>query len=114
MIDEILKQGVIEFYVGKYQAIGLLYTFEGKDYVVTAAAYDGYGYENLLELEQTLLILFIIGLSLLFIVGYFLSKAALRPIRDIVKETGIISASQINRRLPVRNEKDELGIEYYI
>lgn len=109
MIDEILKQGVIEFYVGKYQAIGQIYTFEGKDYVVTAAAYDGYGYENLLELEQTLLILFIIGLSLLFIVGYFLSKAALRPIRDIVKETGIISASQINRRLPVRNEKDELG-----
>ena len=46
MIKRILQRKNINFYVDEYQAIGLVYPFEGKDYVVTAAAYDGYGYAN--------------------------------------------------------------------
>jgi len=76
---------------------------------VTAAAYDGYGYNNLYELQQTLLILFVVGLTLLFLAGYFLARASLKPIRDIVKEAESITAQHIHKRLPVKNEKDELG-----
>lgn len=45
----------------------------------------------------------------MFIVGYCLARASLKPIRDIVRETETITASDIDRRLPVKNEKDELG-----
>lgn len=76
---------------------------------MTAAAYDGYGHTNLLELQKTLVILFFIGLLLLFITCYFLVRASLKPIREIVKEAETITASRIDQRLPVRNEKDELG-----
>lgn len=109
MIDRILHDKAIEFYVGNYQAIGMCYTFEGKDYIVTAAAYDGYGYHNLNELKNTLLALFIIGLSLLFIAGYMLARDALKPIRSIVRKAETITASHIDKRLPVKNEHDELG-----
>lgn len=109
MIDKILREKEIEFYVGKYQGIGMLYSFEGKDYIVTAAAYDGYGYNNLFELRDTLLILFIVGLSLLFITGYILARTALKPIRDIVREAETITAFHIDQRLPVKNKNDELG-----
>ena len=109
MIDRILREKEIEFYVDKYQSIGMLYSFDGKDYIVTAAAYDGYGYDNLFELRDTLLVLFVIGLSLLFVSGYILARASLKPIRDIVRETETITAHHIDRRLPVKNEKDELG-----
>ena len=47
MISSILNKKEIEFYIGKYQGIGMLYTLNGKNYIVTAAAYDGYGYANL-------------------------------------------------------------------
>lgn len=87
----------------------MLYTLNGKNYIVTAAAYDGYGYANLTKLKNALLVLFIIGLTLLFATGYILARTALRPIREIVKEADIITASQISRRLPVKNRKDELG-----
>lgn len=40
---------------------------------------------------------------------YFLVRASLKPIREIVREVENITASHIDRRLPVRNEKDELG-----
>lgn len=109
MIDLIMSEKEIEFHIGKYQAIGMLYKFEGKNYIVTAAAYDGYGYENLKELQKTLAMLFVVGLSLLFIVCYFLAYSSLKPIREIVKEAESITALHIGKRLPVRNEKDELG-----
>ena len=109
MINDILRRKEIEFYIGRYQGIGMLYPFGGKVYIVTAAAYDGYGYNNLYELQQTLLILFVVGLTLLFLAGYFLARASLKPIRDIVKEAESITAQHIHKRLPVKNEKDELG-----
>ena len=109
MINDILRRKEIAFYIGRYQGIGMLYSFGGKDYIVTAAAYDGYGYNNLYELQQTLLILFVVGLTLLFLAGYFLARASLKPIRDIVKEAESITAQHIHKRLPVKNEKDELG-----
>lgn len=109
MINDILRRKEIEFYIGRYQGIGMLYSFGGKDYIVTAAAYDGYGYNNLYELQQTLLILFVVGLTLSFLAGYFLARASLKPIRDIVKEAESITAQHIHKRLPVKNEKDELG-----
>ena len=94
MIDRILQEKEIEFNVDKYQGIGILYILNGKEYIVTAAAYDGYGYQNLLELQKTLGILFIIGLSLLFVTGYFLARASLKPIRDIVRKAETITASR--------------------
>ena len=109
MIDDILQKREIEFFVGDYQAVGMVYLFEGEEYVVTAAAYDGYGHANLAELRRTLLVLLIVGLAMLAVVGWLLARAALRPIRGIVKETDEITASEISRRLPVKKEKDELG-----
>lgn len=109
MVKRILKQKNISFYVGEYQAVGLVYSFEGKDYIVTAAAYDGYGYANREALKNMLILLFIGGLSVLVIVGYILSRSTLKPIRSIVKEAEKITASRINKRLPVKNEQDELG-----
>ena len=109
MIKRILQRKNINFYVDEYQAIGLVYPFEGKDYVVTAAAYDGYGYANRDALRNMLILLFIGGLSVLVVVGYILSRSTLKPIRNIVKEAEKITASHIDKRLPVKNEQDELG-----
>ena len=109
MIQTIVADGDMEFYVDGYQCIGMLYDYGGRKYVVTAAAYDGYGYDNLSSLLNALIVLFVIGLSLLFVSGYYLSRAALKPIRDIVAEAENITATSISRRLPVKNEKDELG-----
>lgn len=109
MIDEIRQKKEIEFHIGKYQGIGMVYPYQGKEYIVTAAAYDGYGYDNLVGLQEALIALFIVGLSLLFVAGYYLARLSLKPIRNIVNEAETITASHIDRRIPVKNEKDELG-----
>lgn len=81
MIAQILQQKEIEFYIGKYQAVGMVYPFNGQTYIVTAAAYDGYGHTNLLELQKTLVILFL-SVSYFYLlpaISWF--RASLKPIR---------------------------------
>ena len=108
MVQRILAEKEIDIRSGKYQGIGLLYNHGGKDYVVTAAAYDGYGHNNMHGLLMTLIILFIIGLSLLAIVGYMLARSALKPIKSIADTAGRITETRLDERLPVRKENDEL------
>ena len=87
----------------------MVYPFKGKDYVVTAAAYDRYGYDNRKMLWEWLLVFTLVAIFIMIVVGYFFAKSALAPIRDIVKEADDISASRIDKRLPVKNQNDELG-----
>ena len=46
---------------------------------------------------------------MLVIVGYMLAKSSLAPIRSIVRKAEGITVTQIDERLPVKNEHDELG-----
>lgn len=109
MIKEIVKQKELCFYVGDYQAVGIIYPFKGKEYVVTAAAYDGYGYANRRTLWSWLVVFIVVELTILVVVGYFFARGALAPLRSIVGQAEQISASHIHKRLPVKNEHDELG-----
>ena len=41
--------------------------------------------------------------------GYFLARKSLAPVADMSRQAAIIGATNLNERLPVKNEKDELG-----
>lgn len=109
MIDRVIHKKSIDFFEGDYQVVGLLYSFGGKEYVITAAAFDGYGYAKLDALRNILFVLWLIGLAVLAVMGYFLSKGALLAVSDIVRKVKEIKASNLDERIPVANEKDELG-----
>ncbi len=108
LIESVLRDQQVELVVGKYQAIGILHEFGGRQYVVTAAACDSLGQANLAQLTRTLLLVFALGLLALFVTGYLILRNALKPIRRIVQAVGRITASRIGQRLPVKN-RDELG-----
>lgn len=108
MINRIVREREIDIKSGKYQGIGLVYTHGGKDYVITAAAYDGYGHKSQRALLVTLIILFILGLTLLVAVGYILARLALKPVKGIAETAGRITEAHLDQRLPVRKENDEL------
>jgi signal transduction histidine kinase len=99
---------VLEFYEGKYQGVSLIYRHDGIDYVVTAAAYDGYGYAGLKHLATLLIILWLSGLVILAIIGYLLARGALQSVSRIVDEVNVISESNMDTRLAVKKEHDEL------
>ncbi len=105
----ILEKKDIRFKDGARRGIGTAYRFKGEDYIITATAYDTDGDEALHRLRETLVVLFVIGMTLLFIACFYLSYNSLRPIREIVKEAENISEQHTRQRLPVINPDDELG-----
>ncbi|MCD8174228.1 MAG: ATP-binding protein [Alistipes sp.] len=109
MLREIRAGGLLEFYEGRYQVVGLVYDHAGESYIVTAAAYDGYGLSKLAALRTFLLSVFIVALLLLYIAGNWIAGKALSPVKGIVDQVGDITGSRLGRRLPAGNPADELG-----
>lgn len=109
MIDQIIAQKEITFDQGSLQVVGLLYQHHNKTYVITAAAIDQYGLSRLDELKYTLIISFIIIISLTIAAGYYFVGIALNPVAEIVDNVEEITATNLYKRVQVKNQKDEIG-----
>lgn len=108
LLQKVIARKNLSFYEDDYQAIAMLYRYGDKEYILTAAAHDGYGYAKLQSLAFLLGILLLCGLIVLILPGYLLARGALSPISRIVKEVDSITGSNLNTRLAVKNEHDEL------
>lgn len=108
LINTAITNKEFKFYEGKYQGIAMIYPYRGKNYVITAAAYDGYGYTKLRLLTTLLIILWAIGLLIIAVIGYLLAKGALRPVSRIVEKVDAINGANLNSRLYVKKQHDEL------
>lgn len=109
MIDEIYKTGAIKFYQDGWQVIGLRYAFEDSNYIVTATAYDEYGYNKLNSLLQTSIFVFIISIIFIYLAGVFFSKKAFEPVSQMTEKAQTITATNLDLRLPSKDNKDELS-----
>ena len=109
MIDKIYNQGEIQFHQGDWQVIGLVYSYENNKYIITAAAYDLYGYNELKSLLKNTCIIFILSILIIFIVGYYFSKKTLEPIKNLTEKMNKISARKLNVRLKTSPQKDEIS-----
>lgn len=109
MIDEINQKGEIRFYQQGWQVVGLPYLYEGKNYIVTAAAYDQYGYSKLDNLLHNSILVFVISILFILIAGIFFSKKAFEPVRAMIEKAKNISATNLDLRLSSHQSKDELS-----
>lgn len=109
MIDEINQKGEIRFYQEDWQVIGLQYEFQGKNFIVTATAYDQYGYNKMDSLLKSCIIVFIISVLVIYIAGRFFSKKAFEPVKEMTEKAANISATNLDLRLPSNGNKDELS-----
>lgn len=109
MIDQIIREKEITFDQGNLQVVGLLYKHNQKSYVITAAANDKFGLGRLKELKYTLIILFFIIIGLTILAGYYFVSKALNPVEEIVDKVEEITATNLYKRVQVKNEKDEIG-----
>ncbi|SIS80369.1 Signal transduction histidine kinase [Chryseobacterium ureilyticum] len=109
MLSNIQKKKELSFFIDDLQAIGTIYSHNGKEYLVTAAGYDQYGYKSINHLLTISIIAFISILILVYLAGIFLSKKALNPISEMVNQIKKITAGKLQLRLKTTGEKDELN-----
>lgn len=109
MIKKIYAKKEIKFYQKDWQVIGISYPYQGKIYIITAAAYDEYGYTKLLNLLQNCIIVFMGSMMLIFFLGRFFSEKALKPVSEITQKARVISATNLDLRIENSGNKDELS-----
>lgn len=109
MIEEIAKNGEIQFYQKDWQVIGMTYQFQQNTYIITAAAYDGFGYIKFYNLLETCIVVFIISILVLYVAGRFFSKKAFEPIVNMTNKAKMISATNLDLRLDTNQSKDEVS-----
>jgi signal transduction histidine kinase len=67
------------------------------------------GFDMLRILNIKLLAIWVISFAVLFIIGYFMARNALRPVSKIVKQVEKITVSSLSQRVEADNPKDEIG-----
>lgn len=108
MFSQLDDSSVTDIFQEPYQAVIMNYTNNGKEFIVTAIAEDGYGKENIKALGNTLVTVSISCLLFLIAIGLFLAHLSMKPVRTILEETRQITAKDFGRRLPVGKNKDEI------
>lgn len=109
MLGDIVQKKEIGFYQDKWQVIGMNYAYNNANFIITAAAFDQYGYNKLQNLLSTILIVFVFAVFLSYAAGIFFSKKVFRPIQAMTQEVKNISANSLDSRLRSPGNKDELS-----
>lgn len=108
LLDSISKQKRIQFTIDDWQGVGLSFTHQGQNYLITAAAYDTYGFKKIDFLWKTLFVVLLFAFVIIWMVSRILANIIVQPIREMQNKTAQITAKQLDVRLKINETKDEL------
>ena len=91
------------------QYAGILYRHDNSHYLVISSAINEYGGQVLKNLEEVLIITFILAVIVVFTVGIFFSRKIFAPVRHITHRVKDISAHNLHLRLQEGSGKDEMA-----
>lgn len=109
IVEQVRLGKLVEYKQPPFDISGTLYFDAYERYVVIAAAIDTDGSVHMRKLKTILIVVWLVSLVMFFIVGWFFSGRALMPMNEVIKKVEDISITSLNLRVPVINEKDEIG-----
>lgn len=107
--SKMLKLDTWDFAYSNRQGACRKFMVNGGNYLVVVTAVDTVGLQNLSFLKKIIFLLVLIGVPLIFIGNFIITKRALLPISKKIDKANTISASNLHQRLNVHNPDDELG-----
>lgn len=111
MIAETRQYTEYQGHLGPNECVGLHYRdLKFGNFVVLISAEDRYGWAQIKDLRRVLWQGFSIGLLIILLAGLFFSRRVLAPIAKLNEEISSITAGNLNRRVPIENPRDELGL----
>jgi len=107
--DKLVTIDTFNFENSDLQGSSRIFQVNGKDYLIIVTAVDQIGLQNLSFLRGIILLLGLIGIPLIFIGSFVITKKALLPISRKIDKANTISATNLHQRLKVFNPNDEIG-----
>lgn len=109
LLQKIQSEKSIQFYLNDYQVVGMYLSSSNRNLIVTAAALDVSGYQELQSLWKYILAFCVTSMVFLFWIGSYFSTKLLQPIQFIQSKTKEISAKNLHERIPNPLPNNELG-----
>jgi len=109
---EKLKNGEdeIELTQGPYEIIGIRFQYKNSTYYGLTKAYDHFGKSKMKFLRTSLVIIFIIVISLLVLLSLYLSRIITYPIIKLTGDVENISTDNLSERIPRLTSNDEVAL----
>lgn len=109
LLSKIKLQNEIHYKQDGIAFTALLYEGGSDQLIVLASGYDKYGNDALSFLAKALFIACLITVIAIGLIGFFFSRQAFKPLKEMVQQVENISASNLSMRVKTRNETDEIG-----
>jgi signal transduction histidine kinase len=109
VIEEVRSQGELYYSKGDVRTAGIYYKDNSGNFVVLASAVDVYGDAGMRQLFWSMFSVLILSIIVMYFLGSLFARIALFPITKIINEVKIIRSSSLNKRLPVKDGKDEIN-----
>jgi signal transduction histidine kinase len=109
IIDQVRAQGTLFYSNGRFRTAGYYYKDNSGNFVSLASAVDEYGDANMRQLFWSMFSVWIIAVFVMYFLGSLFARIALSPITKVINEVKIIRSSSLNKRLPVKEGKDEIN-----
>lgn len=87
--------------------LNLEFNGDSMGYILAGMSMQGHA-QTLRNLRNTLLILFPLVLIGLFLISRFLAGKSIQPLNEIIAKTNLITKNNLNQRVPLPKNKDEL------
>jgi len=109
LLDYITLNKSYSYEKGNGEVVGIYYTEGNVSVIVIVSSFDKYGYQNLTNLSQILLLELATAIIVLVGVGYFFARKMVEPIDKLVKEVDSINANNLQDRQVAVQGKDEIA-----
>ncbi|MVT08140.1 HAMP domain-containing sensor histidine kinase [Chitinophaga tropicalis] len=109
LLDYIKKNGQYSHERDNGEQVGIFYTEGAVSVLVLVSSFDKYGYQNLQNLKQILMIEIIIAVILLVVVGYFFARKMVQPIDKLVRQVKTITANNLQGISVDARGRDEIA-----
>ena len=105
----LLSENYAEAKVGNTFFSGINYKDRNTSYLIIISATDDDGLNELSNLRNLLIFLFLLNIIVLLLLGRFFAKRALEPLAKIIETINTIRATNLHERVHTTNNKDELS-----
>lgn len=109
LLDYIKKNGEYSHERDNGELVGVFYTEGSMSVIVLVTSFDKYGFQNLQNLKQILIIEIIVAIILLVVIGYFFAKRMVQPIDKLVEQVQTINANNLQGMTVDAKGKDEIA-----
>ncbi len=109
MLEKIQKVGYIYKTENEYDIVGKKIKHLDKNYIVLISAEDKFGNRNLVFLKYLVIVAYLAGLILVWLLSFYFSKRALLPLDVFKNKVQNITENNLSTRLENNGKRDEIS-----